>query len=78
MHAGSTDGDSKVVLVNAIYFQGKWELPFSPSLTKNRPFYLADGFSALVPTMQIDEETFRIASLKHLDSRILEIPYEVC
>ena len=66
-----------MVLVNAIYFQGKWELPFPPSSTTDRPFYLAEAASVLVPMMEIDNESFRIGPLEHLDSRVLEIRYQV-
>jgi len=32
-----------LILLNAIYFNGKWSKPFDKSLTKEQPFYGADG-----------------------------------
>lgn len=34
---------SVCVLLNAVYFKGAWETPFSPEQTKEEPFRLSDG-----------------------------------
>lgn len=36
---GAIDSYTKVVLVNAIYFKGKWAIPFDKNNTQNQPFY---------------------------------------
>jgi serpin B len=38
-------------LVSAIYFNGKWETPFNPEFTQDRPFYLPNGTTKELPTM---------------------------
>lgn len=39
------------VLVNAVYFKGKWTAPFEKAQTKPEPFHLVDGKSVSVPMM---------------------------
>ncbi len=40
-----------LLLMSAIYFNGKWETPFSPEFTQDRPFYLLNGTTKELPTM---------------------------
>ncbi len=44
--------DTIMFLLNAIYFNGTWEKEFDSKLTKDRPFYFADGTSKKVPMME--------------------------
>ncbi|KAK1627344.1 hypothetical protein QYE76_001659 [Lolium multiflorum] len=48
---GSLHPDTRLVLANAVYFSGKWDLPFCASDTENRPFYRLDGTAVDVPFM---------------------------
>ena len=48
-------------LVNAIYFKGRWRIPFDPKRTQQHAFHAADGSARDVPTMQL-EEPIRFAS----------------
>jgi serine protease inhibitor len=43
--------DTQVLLVNAIYFQGKWSQPFIARSTQNLPFTLLDGSKKKHPLM---------------------------
>ena len=43
--------DTKLVLVNAIYFNAAWALPFDEADTEDEPFYLLDGDEEKVPLM---------------------------
>jgi serpin B len=42
---------TRLVLANAIYFYGGWEVEFNPRLTENDDFFRLDGTSASVPFM---------------------------
>lgn len=42
---------TRLVLANAIYFKGKWEIPFDEKDTKPHVFHLAGGGEKQVPTM---------------------------
>jgi serine protease inhibitor len=45
------DPDITMLLVNAIYFKGKWKDKFHIELTEEKPFYLADSGRKKVPMM---------------------------
>lgn len=60
------------MLVNALYFNGKWAEPFKVANTKNETFTLADGSTQTVEMMHC----YSIFSLKAADDfLILKIPY---
>jgi serpin B len=62
----------RLVLTNAIYFNGKWVLPFDPSDTQGEPFTLLDGSTVQVPMMS-QTETFRYAEGEGYQAAVL--PY---
>jgi serpin B len=49
---GSVDALTRLVLVNAIYFNAQWAHQFDPENTSEGPFYLLDGSETTVPLMQ--------------------------
>lgn len=48
------DPDLRMILLNAIYFNGIWKNKFGEKDTHNYPFYLADGTHKDVPTMKVE------------------------
>jgi serpin B len=42
---------TRLVLINAIYFNAAWSLPFNEEMTKDGIFYLADNSSVIAPMM---------------------------
>ena len=48
--------DEIMFLINAIYFNGKWQVQFEKSQTQNGSFTLASGGSVNVPIMKIKEK----------------------
>ena len=48
---GALDSLTSLVLVNAIYFKGRWANQFRMQDTRPLPFYMADGASTSVPMM---------------------------
>jgi serpin B len=66
------DSGAAMLLINAIYFNGKWSYEFDKSETKDEPFYVTSSGSITVPMMHI------IHNLKVIRSNsfsIVEIPY---
>lgn len=50
---GSLTDKTRMVLLNALHFQGLWEVPFDPKLTQERMFRCANGSSVPVPMMTL-------------------------
>ncbi len=64
---------TRLVLVNAIYFQGDWVLPFDPERTTPADFHLQEGENVKVP-MMAREGWFPYAQFEEL--QVLEMLYE--
>ena len=43
--------DNRLLLVNAVYFRGRWALQFSKAATDDQPFYLEGGGKVQAPLM---------------------------
>lgn len=48
---GALSADTRMALVNAIYFKADWLRPFDAESTQDAPFHLLDGSEVTVPTM---------------------------
>lgn len=66
--------DTVLVLVNAIYFKGKWAEPFDAKLTRTEKFYLNDNDTVDVQMMHIKKKFF-YKNDENLGAQILELPY---
>jgi len=53
------EDNTVMLIINAIYFKGKWKLQFDDKDTQQLPFHKEDGNSADVPTMRIKDD-FRV------------------
>ena len=51
---GMLSSDTRMALVNAIYFKAGWLRPFDASSTQDAPVHLLDGSEVRVPTMNQD------------------------
>lgn len=72
MPAGSVTPATRLVLTNAIYFKGKWDLPFPKSQTHDAEFTAGDGQKVKVPLM------YQQAHLRYAEDdavQMLELPY---
>lgn len=67
------EADTRLVLVNAIYFLGDWAIPFDREDTRPAPFHLTASETKAVPTMH-REGGFRIAQRDGVTA--LDIPYK--
>ncbi len=66
------DAETRLTLVNAVYFLGDWEEPFNKTATADLPFSILGKSEKAVPTMR-KTESFRVAEVD--DARIIELPY---
>ncbi|GMR37876.1 hypothetical protein PMAYCL1PPCAC_08071, partial [Pristionchus mayeri] len=66
--------DAKAILINAIYFLGKWADPFFPTSTYNRTFKGAKG-NREIPFMGKADRRFRVNQRNDMGT-MLVVPYE--
>lgn len=68
--------DTKMVITNAIYFNGLWEEPFQPGKTYDRgTFHLLDNSGDVrVPMMRLDKKEFFYK--KQSDHEVIGLPYK--
>ncbi|XP_031846473.1 leukocyte elastase inhibitor isoform X3 [Nomia melanderi] len=67
--------DTALVLVNAIYFKGKWKNKFDPMLTKEMPFHVNGKTVKQVPTMY-KQNNYKYGVLSQMNAKFIEIPYQ--
>ncbi|XP_015789686.1 serpin B9 [Tetranychus urticae] len=66
---------TKLLLINVIYFEGNWKLPFDRSLTAARTFYNYDGSLGDVQMMSTTG-SYRYAEFWHVNMKMLELPFQ--
>ncbi|CAM5091428.1 unnamed protein product [Eretmochelys imbricata] len=71
---GAVDGNTTLILVNAIYFKGKWEKRFLNENTSENPFRLSKTKTKPVQMMFL-KDTFPICYLETMKVKIAELPY---
>lgn len=72
---GAVDKDTKLVLVNAIYFKGMWEKKFMKKDTTDAPFRLNKKDTKTVK-MMYQKKKFPCGYISDLKCKVLEMPYE--
>lgn len=70
---GAIDAMTRLVLVNAIYFNGAWKEVFDDQATADGAFHLLDGTDVTVP-MMYQPETMPYAEAT--DYKAVELPYD--
>ncbi|XP_072306680.1 leukocyte elastase inhibitor-like isoform X2 [Eucyclogobius newberryi] len=69
------DSETKMVLVNAIYFKGKWSSQFQEEFTTDAVFRLNKTDTKPVKLM-MQKAKFHFSFLEEANCKILEMPYE--
>ena len=69
---GTLDKDTKMVLVNAVYFLAQWNMKFSKKATKQDDFYALKGKTQ----KDFMRKTMRLNYTKTKDLQLIEIPYK--
>jgi len=69
------NGNTRLVLVNALYFKGDWEKKFDKKNTAKDKFFLQSGEDVMAD-MMVQEAEIPYAVLDNIDSTIVELPYK--
>ncbi|KAJ0181145.1 hypothetical protein K1T71_003230 [Dendrolimus kikuchii] len=75
LSSDSVDSDTRLVLVNALYFKGTWQKQFDPHVTRPQPFFITAEETVEVP-MMYREDTYRYGVSDALNAQLLEMAYE--
>ncbi|TFK12368.1 tRNA 2'-phosphotransferase 1 [Platysternon megacephalum] len=67
--------NTKLVLVNAVYFKGQWAVEFKKENTKETPFQINKTTSKPVQ-MMYHKDKYKIAIIEEHDCQVLELPYK--
>lgn len=65
--------ETRLALVNTLYFEGKWQHPFDKSATVEAPFYLENGTEKQVPMMHLGKQ--RLPYLRSEGFEAVALPY---
>ncbi|XP_052012711.1 serpin B9-like isoform X2 [Apodemus sylvaticus] len=71
----SVDSETRLVLVNALYFKGKWHQPFYSECTREMPFKVNKREKRPVE-MMCQTNTFNFICVKEIQAKLLVMPYE--
>lgn len=75
LSGGSVDSETRLVLINALYFKGKWHQPFNKEYTMDMPFKINKDEKRPVQ-MMCREDTYNLAYVKEVQAQVLVMPYE--
>jgi len=71
--AGTVDPLTKLVLVNAIYFKGKWNEQFDRKYTRGMPFKISQEKKTV--QMMFKLARFNLGYVDEVHAQVLELPY---
>lgn len=67
--------DTKLVLVNTLYFKGEWENDFKSFQTRQDNFYRSKEYVKKIDMMQ-QTESFKYYENEKLNTKFIELPYK--
>ncbi|KAH8333428.1 hypothetical protein KR074_012423, partial [Drosophila pseudoananassae] len=74
LQPNAVDDATSAVLINALYFKGKWQKPFMPEATGKHAFFV-DADTSIEVDMMTQEDKFKFAELRHLKAKALQLSY---
>lgn len=75
LSANSLNKNTRMVLVNAIYFKGVWQQQFLKNRTTKASFYTNTSTTVQVNMMHVQAK-FRYGQLSNLNANCIELPYK--
>ncbi|KAK2826081.1 hypothetical protein Q5P01_020295 [Channa striata] len=69
------DTQTQLMLINTIFFQGAWQVPFNPNITHRESFYI-DNYNVVQVPMMVKEDKFFMMEDIPLGARVLKLPYQ--
>ncbi|XP_049527225.1 serpin B3-like [Dermacentor silvarum] len=72
---GSVTESTVFIILNAIYFKGRWAQPFDERDSKNQTFHLNSGSSVEVEMMFQSNAQFKVGQSAELKATLVEMPY---
>ncbi|XP_047108283.1 serpin B6-like [Schistocerca piceifrons] len=72
---GALGEQTRMVLVNAVYFKGNWSVQFSKYFTEPRPFHPPSQPTKDVDTMFV-KDRYMYAEINELNSQVILLPYK--
>ncbi|XP_008838892.1 serpin B8 [Nannospalax galili] len=73
LHPGTVDPLTKLVLVNAMYFKGKWKAQFDRKYTRGMPFKTNQEKKTV--QMMFKHAKFKLGHVNEMHMQVLELPY---
>ncbi|QRI42739.1 putative serpin [Cheloniid poxvirus 1] len=68
--------DTRLAIINLVYFKSKWKYPFDPELTCKLPFNKYDGSKVMIDTMIMYNKSYYYKRDEYLKSKVVMLEYE--
>lgn len=77
IQASDLNTDTRLVLLNAIYFKGNWKTQFPKQDTHEADFYTGETDTVKVQMMRLETDML-YGEIRELDAKAVSLPYKVC
>merc|ERR1711915_803632 len=72
---GSLSPDTRLMLINAVYFKANWQLPFEHDGTSEETFFVDENVT-LTADMMVQENEILYGTVEDLQSQVVSLQYE--
>jgi len=74
VHESAIDGQTRLILVNAVYFNGEWLKKFEANATRENDFHVSPTERVMVQMMYM-EKKFYYGKSHNIKCQVIELPY---